>query len=86
MFWDYSKLDTLYEIGEVHFRAKAKNERFTAAGWCCRQNLKSEIFMSSFDRLRHQNSAARAALLPSFVQPIKSLICGVVVANAVVIS
>jgi len=31
-------------------------------------------------------SAARAALLLFFVQPIKSLLCGVVVANAVVIS
>ena len=31
-------------------------------------------------------SATRAALSLSFVQPIKSLICGVVVANAVVIS
>ena len=57
-------LETLYKIGEVHFRllgtngfhARAKNERFTAAGLRCRQNLKNENFTSSFGRLR-QNIA-----------------------------
>ena len=57
----------LYKIGEVHFRlfgtnglhAKAKSERFTAAGSCCRQNLKYEDFMSSFGRLR-QNGAPKS--------------------------
>ena len=54
----------LYKIGELHFRVlgtngfhiKAKNERFTAAGSRCRQNLKYENFTSSFGRLR-QNIA-----------------------------
>ena len=53
-------LITLYTIGEVHFRllgtigfhVKAKNERYTAASSCCRQNLKYEYFTSSFGRLR----------------------------------
>ena len=57
-------LITLYKIGEVHFgllgtsgfRVKAKSERFTPAGSCCRQNLKYENFTSSFGRLR-QNIA-----------------------------
>ena len=45
-------LVTLYEIGEGSFHliatndflAKAENERFTAAGSRCRQNLKFENF------------------------------------------
>ena len=48
-------LITSYKIGEVHFcllstngfHAKAKNERFTAAGSRCRQNLKYENFVVS---------------------------------------
>ena len=55
-------LVTLYKIGKVHFRllatnafhAKAKNERFTAAGWRYGQNLKNENFTSSFGRLRQK--------------------------------
>ena len=74
------KLVTLYKIGEVHFRflgtngfhAKAENKRFTTAGSCCRQNLTRKC-------------AARAARFLSLVKPIESLICGVVVAAAVVI-
>ena len=46
------------KIGEVHFclfgtkgpQVKAKNERFRAAGWRCRQNPKYENFTSSFGR------------------------------------
>ena len=61
MFCDYSKLVTLYKIGEVHFRllctngfpAKAKNERFTERS-PCPQNLKNESFTSSFGRLRQR--------------------------------
>ena len=55
-------LVTLYKIGDVHFRllgtngfhVKAKNEKFTAVGSCCRQNLKHENFTSSFGRLRQK--------------------------------
>ena len=62
MFRDYSKLVTLYKIGELHFRlpgtngfhTKAKNKRFTATGSRCRQNLKYENFTSSFGRLRQK--------------------------------
>ena len=86
----------MYKIGEVHFRlrgtngfhAKAMNERFTAVG--LRQNLKNEGFTSPFSRLRQKiapkKRAARAARLFFLIQPIKSLICGVVVAVAVFIS
>ena len=60
-------LVVLYKIGEVHFlfrdtnhrsgsHAKAKNERFTAAGLPCRQNLKTKNFRSSFGRLRQKFS------------------------------
>ena len=60
-------LVALYKIGELHFRVfgtdgfhiKAKNERFTAAGSRCRQNLKYENFTSSFGRLR-QNIARKS--------------------------
>ena len=60
-------LITLYKIGELHFRllstngvhVKAKNERFTAAGSRCRQNLWYENFTSSFRRLR-QNIAPKS--------------------------
>ena len=87
---------TLYKIGGVHFRllgtvgfhVKAKNERFTAVSSRCRQNLKYENFMSSFGRLR-QNIAPKSVPHVQhdyffFIQPIKSLICGVVVNVAVV--
>ena len=55
-------LVALYKVCEVHFRLlgtngfniKAKNERFTAAGSRCRQNLKYENFTSSFTRLRQK--------------------------------
>ena len=55
---------TFYKIGEMHFRllgtngfhVKAENERFTAAGSRCRQNLKYETFTLSFDRLRKTNA------------------------------
>ena len=53
-------LITLYKMGGVHFRllgthvfyVKAKYERFTAASFRCRQNLKYKNFTSSFGRLR----------------------------------
>ena len=90
-------LITLYKIGELHFRflgkngfhVKAKSERFTAASSRCRQNLKYENFTSSFSRLRQniystKKRAARAARLFFFIQPIKSLICGIIVDVAVV--
>ena len=67
-------LVTLYKIGEVYFRlfgtnafhSKAENERFSAAGSCCRKNLKRENYPSSFGRLRQKfnctkKRAARAA-------------------------
>ena len=92
-------LITLYKIGGVHFRllgtngfhVKANSERSTAASLRCRQNLKYENFTSSFGRLQYSTSkhcnekrAARAARLFFFIQPVKSLICGVVVEVAVV--
>ena len=86
---------TLYKIGEVHcrlvgtdgFHAKAKNERFTAAGSRCRLNLKYENFTASFSRLR-QKIAPKSLPHVTIIfrlQPIKSLICGVVVVVAAVV-
>ena len=90
-------LVTLHKIGEVYFRflgtngfhVKAENEQFTAAGSRCRQNLKYENFTSSSGRLRLKNCnekrVARAAQLFFLIQPIESLICGVVVVIAVAV-
>ena len=77
-------LITSYKIGRVHFRlfgtngfhVKAKNEP-----------LKYENFTSSFGRPR-QNIAPKSVLhvqhdyFSSFIQPIKSLISGVVVVKS----
>ena len=75
-------------LGTNGFHVKAKNERFTAATSCCRQNLKYENFTSSFWQITSKHCtkkrAARVALLYFFIPPIKSLICGVVVDVAVV--
>ena len=84
---------TLYKIGELHFRllgtngfhVKAKSERFTAASSRCCQNLKYGNFMhvvvwQTTSKHCTKERAARAARLFSFIQPIKSLICGVDVA------
>ena len=43
----------------LFIHVKSKNERFTAASSCCRQNLKYENFTSSFCRLR-QNMAPKS--------------------------
>ena len=68
-------LVTLYKEGEMYlrllgtngFHVKAKNERFTAAGSRCRQNLKNDNSTSSFGSLPKKNCtkkrAARAARL-----------------------
>ena len=70
MFSDYSMLVTLYKIGEVHFRligadgfhVRDKNERFTAAGSRCRQNLKYVIWQTTSQNCTKKR-AARAARL-----------------------
>ena len=84
----------LFKIDEVHFRllgtngfhVKAKNGRFSAAGSRCRQNLKylNFVIWQTTSKNCTKKRAARAARLFSLIQPIKSLICEVVV--AVVIS
>ena len=84
-------LVTLYLIVGVYFRLlgtngfhmKAKNERLTAASSCYRQNLKYEIWQTMSKRCTKKR-AARAARLFFYIQPIKSLICGVGVDAAVV--
>ena len=68
-------LITLYKIGEVRFRLlgsdgfhiKANNERFTAVGSQCRQNLKYENFTSSFGRLRQKIAPKKRAARLSFL-------------------
>ena len=84
-------LVTFYKIGEVHlcllgtegFRAKAKNERFTAARLCCCHKLEVVVWQTT-SKMFTKKYAARVARLFYLIQPIKPLICGLVV--AVVIS
>jgi len=79
-------LITLYKIGELHFpwlgrngfHVKPKSESFR-----CRQNLKYENWQTTSKHC-NKKRAACAARLFFFIQPIKSLICGVVVDVAVV--
>ena len=81
----------LYKIGEVHirllstngFHMKAGNDRFTAAG-CRRQNLKYDwkfhvVVWQATSKNCAKKRALRGAWLFFFVQPIKSLIWGVVI-------
>ena len=74
----------------IVFHVKVKNERFTAAGSRCRQNLKYESLTTSFGGLR-QKFAPKSVphvqhdYFSSFSQS-KSSICGVALAAAVVIS
>ena len=85
-------LITLHKISGVHFRlpgtngfhVKAMNERFTAASSRCRQNLKYENFKSSFGSTKKR--AGRATRLLFLIEPIESLICGVVVTVVGVVS
>ena len=89
---------TLYETREVRFclfgangfHLKAENGNFIAAGLRGRQNLKnmkiSHCPLADYFKNCTKNRAARAARLFFLVQIIKSLICGVVVVIAVVIS
>ena len=91
-------LVTSNKIGEVYFRLlgtkdfhlKGENERYSAVGSRCWQNLKYENFTSSFGRLRQKIAPKSVPHVQhdyfSFSQPIKSLICGVVVAVPVVVS
>ena len=63
MFYDYSMLLTLCEMGEesIHLLArtvineKLEKERFVAAGTRCRLNLQFEVFKPSFGTLRQRN-------------------------------
>ena len=88
-------LVTLYKIGEAHFRflgtsgyhVKAKNERFSAAGSRCRQNLKVNmkirvVAWPTTSKICSKKRAERAAWLFFLIQLIKSLIRGVVLAVA----
>ena len=84
---------TLDKVGGVHFRllgtngfhVKAKDERFNAASSRCRHNLKFHgVVWHTTSKHGTKKRAARAARLFFFIQPIKSLICGVVVGVAVV--
>ena len=88
-FCDDSMLVPVYKIGEVHFpllgtngfHAKAKNERFTATGSCCRQNLQNRNISRRRlpDYVKHctKRRAARAARLFFLGQWSISLIYGV---------
>ena len=93
MLCDYSILVTLYKIVVnfcfLGFPVKAENENFTAAGSNCSQHLKYENSKSSFGG-RRQKIARKSVShvqhdLFFLIQPIISLICGVVVAVPVVV-
>ena len=69
----------------------SRNERFTAAGSPCRHNFKYVNLITSFDGLSRQTASKRVLevqhdYLSLFNQFNKSLICGVVVAVAAVVS
>ena len=82
---------TLYEIGGVHFRllgangfhVKAKNERFNCLR--CRHNITFEISRRCLANWTKKRAACAARLF-YLIQQIKSLISGVIVSVAVVIS
>ena len=87
MLYKITLIKYFHLLGTKGFHVKAKNERFTAAGSRCGQNLTYKNFTSSFGRLRQKKKytkkrAARAARLFFLIQPIISLICGDVVAVA----
>ena len=89
-------LVTLCEIGEAYycllgtivFHVKAESKRFTDAG--CRRNFKICKFHGIVLQVTYLNCtkkrSVRAARLFFLIQPIKSLICRVVVALDVVVS
>ena len=64
------------------FHANAENQRLTASALHYRPNLKYENFTSSFGRLIQRIAPKSVFFL---IQPIKSLICGLVVAVAVAV-
>ena len=69
---NYSMLVMLLPlIGTNDFHVKAENERFTAAGSSCRQNIQFENFTSLFRRLLQINvRASSVARLFFRIQPI----------------
>ena len=81
----------LYKIDGVHFRLlgangfhiKAKKKRTTVASSRCRQKFHVVVWQTMSKHITKKR-AARAAPLFFFIQPIKSLICGVFVNVAVV--
>ena len=87
---------TSYKIGEVHFRLLGTNgfrekKEITAAGSPCRHNFKYINLIASFGGLSRQTASKRVLQVQHdyfslFKQFIKSLICGVVVAVAAVVS
>ena len=89
---------TLYKVGEVYFRLLGTNG-FSCKGrewkiYCCGLALSSEPQIREFHVVIWQTMstncawkrAARAARLFFLIQPMKSLICGVVLTVALVIS
>ena len=89
MLCDYSKLVTLYKLGEVYFRllgmigfhVKGENDRFSAAVRTSNMKI-SRLPLADYVKKLHQKRSAHAARLFFLIQPIKSLICDVVVAVA----
>ena len=80
-YFALSVLNSSHSIGTNCFHINEENERYTATGSRCRQNLKFKIFKLPFDIPREKNCsrrrAARAARLFFLIQPITSLICAI---------
>ena len=76
-------------LGTNGFHVKAKNERFTAGGSRCRQNLKyqnSLRHLVDYFKELHQKAWRACSAFIFLIQPMKSLICGAVPVAAVIIS
>ena len=68
-------------LGTNVFHVRVKNERFTAADSRCRQKISRRHLVGYVKKNCTKKRAARAARLFFLIQPMKSLICGVVVAK-----
>ena len=92
MFCDCSKLVRLYKLGKVYFRlldtndfhANGKNERFNAVD--SEPNKNSRHRLADYVKNCTKKRPAREARLFVLIQPIISLIRGVVISGAVAIS
>ena len=85
---EFSTLVILYQIGEESFHligtngfhVRSGNEKFTAVGSRCRQNLKFETVQLLFDHVKEMclNACCTSSAIIFLIQPIISLLLKVV--------